>query len=280
MSFAEALDQELAGTPWLYGPTGRAFVSVVAADQDTAIQQLKDVGTARDPLLAPVDYLPALSHDRLMLRAPPETDRVFAQRLATPIDHWEIGGTGAGYVQVFEPYGFDATTLQALSNHEVGGYWDGNADWFSRVFLFLDSSDSSAYWSDDGLWDAGSDVWLEDTEDSALTWDSSATVGDLRYLRAAIRLQKADHAYPVTIAVWTHGTASLPDGYWDSPGVYDDGSLWSEGDGLEQPVYWPLGNVWGQETWMGDGTDTWSDEPAEELVDIAESETWIAFPGE
>lgn len=278
MSFAEALDQELAGTPWLYGPTGRAFVSVVAADQDTAIQQLKDVGTARDPLLAPVDYLPALSHDRL-LPIPPihELASLGIQQawIANAHEFWQIAGSSAGYVRLFEPYGFDADTCQFLSNHEVGGYWDGNADWHSRVFGFLDAT--GGLFSTDGLWtdvDASAGLWSEDESPAGDTWDSNAKIGDLRYFRDAIRLTKGDYAYPVSVAVWLEGAGALPDGYWDSPGVYDDGDNWDEGDGLEQPLYWTLGHVWGEESWIGDGVDNW---PSEGAAPLGENDVWDSF---
>lgn len=275
MSFAAALDQEIQGVPWLSGPTCRAFVGASAGLQDATLATFKDCGKSLDPAYADASWIPALAHDRLMLQGWAESAADFAVRLSGAIDRWENGGQATGYVQVFEPYLFTAETCQFLSNHEVSGAWDGNADWFSRVFGFLDST-GSGWWSTDGLWSDGISDWSDSESPSAATWDSSATVGDLQYLRAAVRLQKADFAYPVTIAVWLRGAGALPDGYWDSPGLLDDGGNWDEGDGLEQPVYWTLGNVWGQEDWTGDGEDFYPAEAAETDT-LTGDDAWIDY---
>lgn len=275
MSFTDALAQELQGVPWIGGPAGGAYMGEVGADHDASITLLKECGKALHAPDADVSWLPALAHDRLVLRAPVETAEDFAARLARSIEIWENGGQSTGYVQVFEPYGFTSATCQFLSNHEVGGSWDGNQEWFSRVFGFLDST--AGYWSTDGLWsDVPDDHWSDAEDPTALTWDSSATVGDLHYIRSAVRLQKADYAYPVTVAVWLQGDGALPDGYWDSPGLLDDGGNWDEGDGLEQPLYWTLGTVYGQEDWTGDGSDFYPAEDAN-TDSLTGDDAWIDF---
>lgn len=282
--FEPAMLDELAAIPWLDDATARGFVGAIGAEQDTALRELKDAVLMREPLLAPADALPYLGRDRLLLRAPVETDAEYAVRLDQAVDLWEVAGTGAGYVNVFVPYGFDATTVQALSNHEVSGSWDGNTDAFSRVFVFLDSR--SGYFESDGEWpeDVG-DVWAEDDSPAAATWDSSATLGDLAYIREQTIAWKGDGAYPTSIPVWLD-TTQMPDGYWDSPGgVWPEdvadagGAVWCEDEDCH-PLYWTLGNVWGQEQWTAPGsTDVWED-GEEDMVDLPESEKWIAFPGE
>lgn len=300
MSFETALLEELADLAWADGPEARGFMSVLGAGQDVLAAELKDSIKMTDPLLAPSDALDPLSRDRLVIRAPVESggtaqDNKFRMRLSTAPEDWYWAGTEAGYIRfVFGPYGLTAEgspdvstgTVKVLTNHEVSGQWDGG-DWFSRVFFIVDARD---LWSTDGLWpedvgDAGGDVWSEDTE-TAL-WDSSLTVGLVRFFRAAIRRTKADDAYPVSIAVWVGGAGSLPDGYWDSPGEWAEdvgdagGAVWDEGDSGAVGVYVTLGHVWGEESWTGDGpgTDFWTedDEPMEALH---ETQRWIAFPGE
>lgn len=284
MSFLDAMLEELQRTPWMAGEQAEAIVSVFAEGHEAGARSVKDAVLMQDPLLAPDDAVAVIAEARHMIQAPPESLDEFRERLAGHLEHWSAAGAAAGYIDVFRPYGFDETTVAVFSNHEVGGFWDGNADWQSRVFPFLDSR--AGYFSTDGLWtdDAGlSGLWQENesSADEAHTfvWDSSASLADLSYFRRAIRLQKADYAYPVTIAVWLAGAGALPDGYWDSPGVYDDGSNWTEGDGQEVGVYWTLGNVWGQEIWLADGVDAWTDEEGA-MVDLPESEEWVAFPGE
>lgn len=274
MSFAAALEAELVRLPWLGGPTGRGYARVIGAAQDAEVRKLKDVLLMRCPSDAPADAAQLLALDRLIPPAPLaiESATQLLARLDRAHEIWEQGGTAGGIVEVFKPYGVTASTLQVLRNHEVSGAWDGNLDWHSRFFVFLDSQDGP--FVSDGEWaeDPGDpeDVWSDDPE--GLTWDSSATVADLRYFRHAIRAFKSPDSYPVTIAVWLN-TDLMPDGYWDSPGLWvdapGDGSVWCEDEDCA-PLYWTLGNVWGQEAWLAPGSvDVWLDD-----------DSWTAFPGE
>jgi hypothetical protein len=285
-SFEAALLEELAAIPWLDDTAGRAYVEAIGEDHDAGVRELKDAVLMREPLLAPADALAPLGRDRMVLRAPVHTNATYATWLDQAADLWEVAGTAQGWLNVFVPYGFTAATVQFLSNHEVGGFWDGNEDWFSRVFGFVDSR--SGYWESDGTWeeDPGSgELWSEDEDPGAPTWDSSATVGDLAYIREQGQLWKGEGAYPTSIAVWLD-TDQMPDGYWDSPGglwpedVGDaGGAVWVEDEDCH-PLYWTLGNVWGQEAWLAPGSeDVWT-EGDEEMVDLVEEEKWIAFPGE
>lgn len=278
-TYEQTLTEEIVRVPWLGGETGRALAGAIGKRQDAEDRALKDAVLMKCPSLAPVDALPLLAVDRMLRRAPVESNAALALRLDQAQDIWDSGGTAAGIAAVFAPYGFTSATVQVLRNCQVSGNWDGNEGWHSRVFVFLDST--SGPFHTDGNWeeDPGSDVWSED--ENGDTWDSSATVPDLRYFRASVRDLKSDDAYPVTIAVWLPGV--LPDGYWDSPGgewPEDDGdaggAVWAE-DG--SPLYWTLGNVWGQEAWLSGGVDNWV-EGAEDLVTVTEADEWVAFPGE
>lgn len=283
--FETALGEEVAAIPWLDDEAAQGYFAAIGADSDVGMRELKDVVLLREPLLAPADALAPLGRDRMILRAPVHSDQTYAEWLDRAADLWQDAGTGAGYVNVFVPFGFDSTTVQALSNHEVSGAWDGNEDAFSRVFVFLDSQDG--YWKSDGVWeeDPGSGaLWEEDEGPDAATWDSSATLGELAYLREQIHAWKGDGAYPTSIAVWLD-TDQLPDGYWDSPGgLWEEdpgsGPVWFEDEDC-YPLYWTLGNVWGQEAWTAPGsTDVWAEDDDEPMVDLPEEEKWIAFKGE
>ena len=283
-TYEQAFVEELARVPWLAGKTGLELAAALGRQQDGEDRALKDAVLMRCPLHAPADGLDLLALDRMILRAPIESDGGLVERLDRAHDIWDAGGAAAAIVDVFKPYGFTSSTVQVLRNCQVSGFWDGNEAWCSRIFVFLDGTAEGAFHTD-GTWpeDGGSDLWSEG-EDGA-TWDSTATVADLRHFRSEIRTRKQDGAYPVTIAVWLSG--ALPDGYWDSPGpVWPEadgdagGLVWAE-DGDCSPLYWTLGHVWGEEVWCGDGpgTDTWA-EGEEELSDLPESDQWIAFPGE
>lgn len=282
-TFEQTFIEELRRVPWLAGHDGEAIVGALGAQQDIELRALKDAVLMRCPLEAPSDALSLLALDRMLLRAPPESNADFVLRLDRAHDIWEQGGTSKGIVELFKPYGFTSATVQFLRNCEVGGAWDGNEAWFSRAYGLVDSRDG--YWDYDGEWeeDPGSDVWSED--ENAETWDSTATVPDLRYLRAATRLLKSPDSYPVTIAVWL-STHQMPDGYWDSPGGLwpedepdANGAEWCEDESCH-PLYWTLGHVWGEEAWTGDGVDTWVEDEEIEMVDIAECDQWVAFAEE
>lgn len=286
MSFEDALLEEVAMVPWLDDATGQGYFGAIAADHDAAVRELKDAVLMREPLLAPADALVHLGRDRYVPRAPVHTDSTYAAWLDQAADLWQVAGCEQGYINVFVPYGFTAATVLVLSNHEVSGAWDGNTGAFSRVFLFLDSREGP--FESDGLWpeDDGDtdDVWVEDEGPGTPTWDSTATAADLAYFRETTRLWKGDGAYPTSIAVWLND--NMPDGYWDSPGLWpeadgDTDDVWVEDEDCE-PLYWTLGNVWGQEEWLApDATDLWEDGDDEtETSVIPEQDLWIAFPGE
>lgn len=288
MSFEDALAEELARIPWLDDATGQGFIGAIAADHDTASRELKDAVLMREPLLAPVDALAPLGRDRYVPRAPAHTDATYAAWLDQAPDLWQVAGCEAGYVNVFVPYGFSSATVLVLSNHEVSGAWDGNTVAHSRVFLFLDSRlgpfRSDRTWPEADGDAEPDDVWVEDEGPTTPTWDSTATAADLSYFRETIVLWKGDGAYPTSIAVWLND--NMPDGYWDSPGLWpeDDGDaglgdVWVEDENCE-PLYWTVGNVWGQEAWIApDATDLWTD-GEDEMSVIPEQDAWVAFPGE
>ncbi|MCC6559653.1 MAG: hypothetical protein IT372_42595 [Polyangiaceae bacterium] len=272
MTFERARLEELARVPWIDGSNGRGLLGALGAAQDSELRTLKDGVLARCPAAGPDDALAYQGRDRTILRAPIEDAGAYRARLVEANALWYWCGAGDAYVNIFTPYLLSAGTVSVLSNHEI--VWDDNADWSSRVFLLLDSRDGS--FGTDSVWDADASVWQDDPDDGAtFTWDSSATVADLHYLRRSIRNFKADWAYPVTIAVWLSG-GQLEDGYWDSVGaVYDDGGVWSEDGG--EPLYWTLGHVWGEEQWVGDGVDTWLEDGDEPTSPIPETEQWVDF---
>jgi len=160
--------------------------------------------------------------------------------------------------------------IQVLNNGDVDGYWDGNADWFSRVFWLIDSSfEEPGVWGLDQTWDG-----FGDWDDGGL-WDTTMTLAEATYLRAQIRRNKSPGSYPTTIAIALPG---LPeDGFWGSPGEWEDGGNWGE-EPTSDPLYITVGHVWGEEAWLG----AWGDWP---LTDIWPAEDdglggWIAFEGD
>ena len=149
------------------------------------------------------------------------------------------------------------TDVQVLNNGEIGGFWDSNAEWFSRVFFLVTSTYVDPYiWNLDGTWgEAGN--W----GDGGL-WGTTMTEQEAAYIRASVRRHKSPGAYPVLAAI------SMPGGdMWGDPGLWGDGGIWNS---RELVIYLTIGHVWGEETWLGDG-----------LVDMWGSDgTWGAYEGD
>lgn len=146
--------------------------------------------------------------------------------------------------------------VQVLNNGEIGGYWDGNSEWFSRVFFLVNSTYTDpAIWDFDELWGGPGD-W----GDGGL-WAITMTEQELSYLRASVRRHKSPGAYPVLAAL------SMPGGdMWGDPGLWGEG-VWNA---FENVVYLTFGHVWGEEAWLGDGLiDVWGD-----------NGVWGAFEGD
>lgn len=227
---------------WLRDDQGQAFEATFGRTKDDALALLKEAVKARWPDANRPDALPLLGADRLILRAPPETDAEYADRLVAAHDTWLWAGTPTAMVNLLNPYGYDAATVAVVPNHQV--LLDGNLDWFSR-FLMLGGR---MYWSSDGIWsDPG-------TYDDGGTWDTDATVADLDYLRMSVRAFKSPWSFPLFFGVQLlDGTG---DGFWDQlPGDVWDlvGAVWT--DDVDTAI-WPLGHVWGDEAWLG-GQPVW-----------------------
>lgn len=245
-----AWGQVFALPDWLADDQGKAFEQTFGQTKDDELDLLKEGVQARWPDAARPDALPYQGHDRLLLRAPPETDTAYTARLLMAPEIWLWGGTKTFIADLFAPYGYrnpgtsdyapgigptGGTEMSVANNHEV--IWDGNTSWSSRVFILCMTA---GYWSVDGGWDDPG------TWDDGGIWDSDATVDDLDYLRRMIREGKSPHAYPVTIAMVLAGGTG--DGFWDSPGDWDDPGNWD--DGTTDLSYWTLGHVWGEEAWL------------------------------
>lgn len=284
-SFKDGRLDELADVPWLESELSQGTSAAVGDAQDAELALLKDGIKARFPLLAPADALPYLANDRGILQAPGESSDAFAVRLshAPSLGYWL--GTKQAILSIFEPFGlaeyqpgepggWASTQVQVFNNDEIT--WDDNKDWFSRVFILIDSRDGP--WLTDGVWPefpVVGDNW-EEGEDVQSTWDSTATVAQLAYIRSSIRKVKSDHAYPAMIGVWL---SALPDGYWNSNGTYDDGGNWAPETDQSQTLYWIIGHTWGEEQFLG-GLELWGEAPAEPGTPLEEQDKWIAFADE
>lgn len=232
---------------WLRDDEGEAFARTFGKTKDDEAALLKGAVKLPWPTVGPDDALERQGRDRSIRRAPIETNDEYRARLLNPWVFWKRGGQKRGFVQIWEPYGYDTTTAHIYNNHEI--VWDSNLLWWSRVFELLDEGNFEV----DGAWDDPGDY------DDGGTWDSNILIVDLDYIRLSHRDLKAPGAYPVVIGA-VLGNAPSGDGFWDTIGFYDDGGFWDDSNG--NVVYWGLGHVWGEEAWYGGGPGVW-DEPGD-----------------
>lgn len=236
--------------PYIADAQGRAFEATFGATKDDATDLYREAVKARYPSATRPDALPYQAHDRLILRAPPETDAEFADRLTEAPDLWVWGGTPTAIVNIFAPYGYDATDCVVIPNYSI--ILEGDLRWFSRSIDLC----SALYWSADTTWDNPVDTWPD--EPTQETWDSTALVGDLDYLRGSIRTFKSDEAYPVFIGVQLLGAPG--DGMWDQlpQDFYDEpNTVWT--DDTDDVIFWPLGRLWDDEPYYGGAIPKWDD---------------------
>lgn len=232
---------------------GTSFERTFGQVKDDALAVLKEAVKARWPDAARPDALPYQGNDRRIRRAPDESDAAYAARLQRAHDIWQWAGTPTAMVNVFAPWGYDATTLAVVPNHQV--ILEGNAEWFSRFVLLLSSP---GRWGPDSPWDNIADEWADATSE---TWDSNAAMEDLDYMRAEVRTFKSPWSFPVVVAATLFG-----EGPWDqNPQDYYDVGDFVWDDTPDTIIYWPLGRVWGDEAWLGgspiwdEAGDTWDD---------------------
>jgi len=291
------IDARTEQTPrWLRGEAGLGYQEAQGQIQDDELAVLKVAGKLRSPYpVGPIDALDMLGEQYRILRAPAETDALYAARLRNAWELWYWAGTPSGLANIFAPFapaGYDAaptntplvldratqedlintrrfrgeTSPEVLDVHEPGAstfaFFYGNTDfegfWFGVDWYSLVYGivdSTTGPWTADGVWDSAGD-W----DDGGL-WNSSMTEAEAKYIRQMILRWKAALAYPVTIAL-----ALRTNELWDMPGAWDDGGNWTDSD---PPIYLTLGHVWGEEEWLGDGlVDLWDDDPGE---------TWTAF---
>jgi hypothetical protein len=277
---------------WLAGPVGTAYEGALGASEDKTLRLDKEARKllfARSDCIATTDAQALLHAGELreLPRAPEETGSRYLTRLSRAHEIWYWSGTRAGYLNVFS--GLDAVTdptrinpyheqvhldperdADQIETNRALGYpnpelwlrrvpaysdfvtvfsnaeaaWDSNEDWYSRVFFHLDSREGP--WDLDGVWDSPGE-W----DDGGL-WDTTMTVADFQFIATMLRRMKGLTDYPTAAAVWLPG---LPiDGFWCSPGVWDDGFAW-EVETDEEPLILLFARTWEDYTFTGQTGD-------------------------
>lgn len=126
---------QLLAPPWLLDPGGRALLSTIGTQMDRGRDRIRQGVRARFPEVAPSDALPVIAAERLLPRAPGETDASWAAYLRKAWEVWggdpTLGGgagTPAGVLTAVARAGFPVTYASSLTG-DVGATaivsWNG-----------------------------------------------------------------------------------------------------------------------------------------------------------
>lgn len=155
----------------------------------------------------PPDALPYVGAGKALERYPIDTDATYKARVLDAWDAWAQAGTPTAIVRQLAALGLTATIKE---NHTAGWNWDGSTANWSRFWVVITGHPWVGWtWGDGSIWGQPD-----------LTWGSTATVDDVRSVRALVRKWKPAHVVCANIiVVLDAGTwaAEQPDGTWGDP---------------------------------------------------------------
>lgn len=162
---------------------GRAFLQGIAKVIDTELlDRAKESVKAHILEEAPVSALAALGRERLLERYPPMSDATYREYLKAAWDTWPGGGTEAGILAALS-VALPGPGYALLDRAGIGGY--PYPSWVS-FYIYIGAPLPWDYWQY-----GNSHTWGE----SGLTWGSTMTSAELKFLRALIRKWKAGHSH-------------------------------------------------------------------------------------
>lgn len=252
MNFAEWI-LEIA-PPWLLGDNGKTFLRSIGTFTDVHLDGLRQAVRARFVRLAPVDALSKVGWERLLERAPSESDNAYRTRLASAWDLHQLDGTVAGIKEMFRPLGVDPSGVRVLDERSTLG---ANERLFSsRFWIVVDNGYHP--WTAAPSWDVPGAAWAD--PEPVRTWDSTATVDELAFMRREIRRVKDAHGFPVEVVV------VLVPRVWSSSGTWDPvGVQWDLDEAAGTALHWIVGHTWGEEERHGGAPFRWDGLPWTEV---------------
>lgn len=198
--------------PWMKGLVGELYTEALGLLEDL-IAESNNQAVKAHLLLANTFHASTLKHvgsERLIPRAPGETDVEYLGRLHDAWEIWPKAGTATGIVEQLAVAGLTAHIFfQGQAGQKPGDdtgdiwNWDDDLDNWSRFWVVI----TGHPWEDEGDWgDAG--VWGDGG-----TWGTTATPDEVAGVRTIIRRWKnAEAVFPHTIIV-------LDQAAWDALGA-------------------------------------------------------------
>ena len=237
-TFRETAGQYAPRGIWLRDTTSQDYLRALGGAVADSLALHREATEARFARTAPEDALPFVGDNRQLERAPGETVADYRLRLPRAFEIHGDRTVDDGYRHALEPLGIAPADVYVYGETEVGEH----PDWYSEVFVFVDST--SGPWTL-GVWDGVDDVW----DDGGL-WDlDGLDVAGIAYIRRTIRRYKWAGAYPVRLFAWLSG------------GLWTPGDAWTPATwhtlGRAIPIL--LGRTWDEDQEYSGVPDLWDD---------------------
>lgn len=220
---------------WLRDDTTRDYLSSLGGGVADSLELYRHAVEVRYARTAPDDALPLIGDNRQLPQAPGETDEDYRLRLPRAFEIHGDRTLADAYRHALEPIGVSPDLVTVYGETEVGEH----PDWFSLVFVFVDST--AGPWTA-LLWDSG---W---NWDDGTIWDiDGLTVAQLAFVRRHIRKHKWVGAYPTRLFIQMAGTGWTPGDPW-TPAAWH-----TAGDAV--PI--KLGHTWDEDLEYSGVPDLW-----------------------
>lgn len=204
MNFAEYA--VATAPPWLQGPEGQKLLKVLGRSLDDVLSEYKEAVKVR-LTTGPDDALPHHGEARRIQRGPADSVDQYRQKLTGAWETWRWSGTDKGVETALAHIDLDAVVVD--NNDWFPGPPDGDADWWSRIWIVVFADRWAAWQVGDG----------HTIGESGLTVGSTASAAEVESVKSAAISRKASHALCVNVVIvfgmtknqWTHGDlAGLP----------------------------------------------------------------------
>jgi hypothetical protein len=205
-TYKELLQSGENSPAWLLKPKGAAWLGGMGALKDATLERLKAAVKLRFASRAPSDGLAGLGDERVLERAPGDTDRTYAARLVDAWNLWRFGGTALGLLTALRDLGY-TTAIVAIANGLAFSLGSGGALVTTVLPAESWACGASFFWSKFVVF-LPANPWGVDPSDSDPR---------VELLRRTVRRWKSAHATCSDIAVLDAGRL------WDWPIVLDDG---------------------------------------------------------
>jgi hypothetical protein len=163
----------------------------------------------------PNDALALVGCERMLVRYPAESVRVYRQRLSEAWRIWRQAGTQQGLLEQLEALGTRGARI--LQNDDL--LFDRDETDWSRLFLVLpmqivedSGSEPGHRYRPEGAW-GDRQVWGDGG-----TWGSSASASEVDLLRHVLHTFKPAHMrFQHVLVLFERDALDLADGTWDDP---------------------------------------------------------------